>query len=68
MGLPHYKYYSVYNRHTDQPVIIHGLAPECWTAMGVTRATFYHYVHRNKTSKMYCKYEIVVDDEEDEDE
>ena len=61
------KYYSVYNRKTDLPVFVHGRASECCEAMGVTRATFYHYRTRNKTGFLPCKYEIIVDDEEDED-
>ena len=62
-----YKFYSVYNRKTDEPVYIHGTARECAEAMGVKVNTFYNYVHRNKTGKLYCKYEIIVDDKEDED-
>lgn len=62
-----YTYYSVYNRRTDQPVFIHGRARECAKAMGVTLATFWHYVTRNRTGFLPCKYEIIVDDEEDED-
>lgn len=62
------KYYSVYVKKTDEPVIIHASAPECAAAMGVTMATFRNYVTRNRTGMLYCKYEIVVDDpEEDED-
>jgi hypothetical protein len=67
MGAPH-TYYSVYNRRTDQPVIIHGMARDCAKAMGVTPATFYHYITRNRTGFLPCKYEIVTDEpEEDED-
>lgn len=62
------QYYSVYDRKTDQPVIIHGTAPECAKAMGVTRNTFYHYVTRNNTGFMPCKYEIFVDDPEEDEE
>lgn len=35
--------------------------------MGVKLATFWHYVTRNRTGFLPCKYEIIVDDEEDED-
>lgn len=64
----HYKYYSVYVKKNDEPVAIHEQAPECAKAMGVTTATFWHYVTRNKTGFLPCKYEIVTDDpEEDED-
>lgn len=64
-GKPH-TYYSVYNRRTDQPVFIHGMAKECAKAMKVTPATFYHYITRNRTGFLPCKYDIFVD-EEDED-
>ena len=62
-----YKYYSVYVKKTDEPVIIHAQAPECAEVMGVTLATFWNYITRNNTGFMYCKYEIVVDEEDDED-
>ena len=60
-------YYSVYNRKTDEPVVIHGRAKECAKAMKVTLATFWHYVTRNNTGFLPRKYEIVVDEEDDED-
>lgn len=60
-----YKHYSVYNRKTDMPVVIHGTASECCDVLNVTFATFYHYVHRCKTGKWYCKYEIYVDEEDE---
>ena len=63
-----YRYYSVYNRKTNMPVFIHGTTSECCASMGVTVNTFYHYVHRNKTGKWYCKYEIFVEDREEDDE
>ena len=65
MGVPR-SYYSVYNRKTDEPVYIHGRAKECAKAMKVTAATFYHYVTRNKTGFMDCKYDIYVDEEDEE--
>lgn len=61
-----YKYYSVYNRKTDEPVYIHGTSHECAKAMGVTRSTFLCYVTRNRQGKQ-CKYDIYVDEKEADD-
>ena len=61
-----YKYYSVYNRKTDFPVIIHGTTSECMRIMGVSQATFYCYVTHTRNGTRKCKYEIFVD-REDED-
>lgn len=68
MGRGPYKYYSVYNRHTDQPVIIHGTTPECMAATGLTRTSFYIYVTRTRKNEKKGKYEIFVDEEDLEDE
>ena len=35
------KRYSVYDRRTDQPVIIYATARECAAAMGLTEMSFY---------------------------
>ena len=61
-----FKYYSVYNRKTDEPVYIHGTSAECIKAMGVTLSTFQNYVTRNNTGFKPCKYEIIVDEEEED--
>lgn len=62
------KYYSVYNRKTDMPVMIHGKIEECMRIMGVSKATFYIYATHTRNGSRKCKYEIYVDDqEEDED-
>lgn len=58
-------YYSVYNRKTDMPVIIHGNTLECIKAMGVSQATFYTYLSHTKHGTRKCKYEV-YEDEEDE--
>lgn len=63
----YYKHYSVYNRHTDQPVIIHGTTPECMAATGLTRTSFYIYVTRTRKNEKKGKYEIFVDEEDEED-
>lgn len=68
MGMSPHNYYSVYNRRTDQPVIIHGMARECIAATGLTSSTFYTYVtHTRQNSKKKRKYDIFVDEEDDED-
>ena len=36
--------YTVYDNHTDQPVIVCGTANECASAMGVSVKTFYAYL------------------------
>lgn len=66
MARAYYKFYSVYNRHTDEPVVIHGTALECMAVMKVTRATFYHYVTRTRRGRQ-CKYDIYVDDPDEEE-
>ncbi len=60
------KYYSVYKRKTDMPVLIHATSRECLQALGISLATFYCYVTHTRKGTRKCKYEIVVD-EEDED-
>jgi hypothetical protein len=63
------KHYSVYRRKTDEPVVIYGTIPECMAIMGVTRNTFYTYVTRTNKNYPNRRYDIYVDDpEEDEDE
>ena len=47
--------------------MIHGKREDCMAAMGVAYRTFYHYVSRNNTGTQ-CKYDIYVDEEDDEDE
>lgn len=64
----YYKYYSVYNRHTDEPVIIHGTTPECMAATGLTKRSFYIYVTRTRQNAKKGKYDIYVDDPEEDEE
>ncbi len=62
------KYYSVYKRKTDEPVIIHGTAKECAKVIGVAVNSFHIYVTRFNKGVKRRKYDIYVDDpEEDED-
>lgn len=64
-----YGRYSVYRRKTDAPVVIYGTTQECMDILGVTRNTFYIYVTRTNKNYPNRRYDIYVDDpEEDEDE
>ena len=67
MAKRQYKHYSVYNRKTDLPVIIYGKTSECLRILGVSRTTFYCYVAHTKNGTRKCKYEIFVDEENDDD-
>lgn len=61
-------YYSVYRRKTEMPVIIHATTQECIKIMGVSLATFYCYASHTRHGTRKCKYEVYVDDsEEDKD-
>ena len=62
-----YKHYSVYERKTDKPVLIYGTARECVEVMGVTMNTFYIYVTRTNKGIKKRKYDIYVDDPEEDD-
>ena len=53
-----YKYYSAYNRRTDEPIFIHGTAEACARAMGVQISTFYQYVTRIHRGTHVGKYDI----------
>lgn len=61
-----YKYYSAYDRKTDMPVVVHGSTGECLRILGIARATFYSYVSHTKNGTRKCKYEIYVDEEEEQ--
>lgn len=61
------KYYSVYRRKTDMPVIIHGNTLECMEAAGISQATFYTYFSHTKHGTRKCKYEIYADEEVEDD-
>lgn len=61
------KHYSVYKRKTDEPVVIYGTARECIKVMGVTMTTFYIYVTRTNKGIKKRKYDIYVDDPEEDD-
>ena len=64
-----YKFYSVYDRDTDMPLVIHGTSKECAEQLGITEATFRSYVSHTKLGVRKNKYEVYVDDLDDgEDE
>ena len=65
MAKQQYKRYSVYDRKTDLPVIIHGTTGECMQAIGVSRATFWCYVTHTRHGTRKCKYEIYVDEDDE---
>ena len=62
-----HKFYSVYNRYTDMPVIIHATAKEIREQLGITDQTFRTYVSHTKNGTRKDKYEIYLDDPEDEE-
>lgn len=59
-----YRYYSVYDRRTDEPVFIHGTADVCASAMGVKLSTFYQYITRMRKGEHRKKYDIVEEGRE----
>ena len=61
------KFYSVYNRHTDELIYPHGRRDEIMAVVGLTKASFYTYVTRTRKGTAKGKYEIFVDEEDDED-
>ena len=59
-----YRYYSAYNRRTDEPIFIHGTAATCAHAMGIKVNTFYQYVTRMHRDAYIGKYDIVEEGRE----
>ena len=59
--------YSVYERGTDRPIMIHGTADECAAALGVLRRTFYIYIIRQERGDR-MNIEIFRDDPNDEED
>ena len=62
-----YKFYSVYKRGTDEPVIIHATAKEIKRRLGITEQTFLTYASHTRHGSRSNKYDIYLDDPEDED-
>ena len=62
----HYKYYSVYSRDTDMPILIHATAKECQEVLGISPSTFYCYVSHSRRSTRKNKYDIFLDEDEED--
>lgn len=67
MARRRYKFYSVYKRGTDEPVIIHATAKECCERLGITDPTFRTYVSHTKHGTRSDPYKIYLDDLEEDD-
>ena len=63
-----YKFYSVYMHGTDEPIIIHGSAKACAEKLGITEASLRCYLSHTRSGARKGKYEVYVDDPEDEDD
>lgn len=66
MGCDFYKYYSVYDKKTDMPLLIHATAKECQAVLGISPGTFYTYVSHSRHGTRNNKYEIYLDDNEED--
>ena len=62
------KHYSVYNRRTDMPLIIHGTAAQCAEFLGITIKSFYSIVMRQRKGQEAKKIEVFIDERGDDDE
>ena len=63
----HHKFYSVYDRETEMPIIIHANAKEIRERLGITDQTFRTYASHTKNGTRSDKYLIYVDDLEDDE-
>ena len=63
---PYRRWYSVYRKEDDMPIMIHGLSSECAAAMGITKNSFYRYMVQSEHGVKGRKYEIFVDDPDEE--
>ena len=63
-----YKFYSVYKRGTDEPVIIHATAKEIQKRLGITDQTFRTYVSHTKLGTRKNKYDIYLDEPENDED
>ena len=68
MPCRNYKFYSVYDRDTEMPVIIHATAKEVQEQLGISAQTFYTYVSHTRNGTRKNKYEIYLDDQEEKDD
>lgn len=63
-----YKYYSVYKSGTDEPVMIHATAKEIQKRLGITDQTFRTYTSHTRHGSRQNKYDIYLDDPEEDDD
>lgn len=59
--------YSVYERGTDRPILIHGTSAECAAALGICVTTFYKQIQRTRQGMPPKKYEIFTDEDDEEE-
>ena len=59
------KWYSVYHRKTDEPLVIYGTSKECAKAMGIRVNSFYRYIVRMRQGKIKLRKWLVYEDEVD---
>ena len=62
-----YRFYSVYDRDTDMPILIHATSKECRERLGITEQTFRTYVTHTRNGTRNDKYQIYVDEPEDDE-
>ena len=60
-----YRFYSVYDRDTEMPILIHATAKECMERLGITEQTFRCYLSHTRSGVRKNKYEVYVDDPEE---
>ncbi len=60
-------HYSVYDRRTDQPILVYATMKECLEIIGLTTATFYSYLTFTRNGKHKRRYDIYKDEEDEED-
>ncbi len=56
--------YSVYERGTDRPIMIHGTSAECAGALRIGIPSFYKQIQRSRQGQPSQKYEIFTDEED----
>lgn len=68
MACRHYKLYSVYDRDTDLPIIIHATSRECAEWLGIKEMTFRSYLAHRRHGTRNDKYVIYEDEPEDDED
>lgn len=59
--------YSVYDRRTDRPVVIHARSKECAKALGIDVRSFYKKIQRSRHGRPPKRYEIFIDENEEDE-